>query len=117
VDGRNEKPLANQRLLVFLGRSPELVRQHSEHTELTTDKEGLADLTVATVDSEWIQVWVDHHVLCQREPNTKSFSVSEILSTGVDAPNSCSSEISQKLTPGRLIVFARPASVLEKMRQ
>jgi hypothetical protein len=117
MDGRNEKPLANQRLLVFFGKSAELVRQHSEHTELTSDKEGLADLTVATVDSEWIQVWVDHHVLCQREPNTMSFSIGEILSTGVVASNSCSSEILQKLTPGRLVIFARPASFPEKMRQ
>lgn len=116
VDGRNGKPFVNQRLLLFAGESPESVRQHKKQFEIVTDKEGLADLTIAPSDIHWIQVWVDWHVLCQREPNSNSFSVAEILSTGLNTPNTCGSS-AQKLTPGHIVVFARSAHFWEKMRQ
>lgn len=116
VNGRNGKPLANQHLLVFAGESPESVSQHKKQFELVTDKEGLADLTIAPSDVRWIQVWVDWHVLCQSEPNSKSFSVAEVLSTGLSTPNTCGPSI-RKLTPGHFVVFARPAHFWEKMRQ
>jgi hypothetical protein len=115
VDGRNGKPLANQHLLVFGGESPESVRLHKKQFELVTDKEGLAELAIAPNDVQWIQVWVDWHVLCQSEPNSKSYSVAKVLSTGVGTPNTCGSSV-PKLIPGYLVVFARPAHFREKMR-
>ncbi len=116
VDGRNGRPLANQHLLVFAGESPESVREHNKQFELVTDKDGLAALTSVSHTVRWIQVWVDWHILCQREPNSKSFSVAEILSTGLSTPNTCGSAV-QKPTPGHFVVFARPAHFWEKMRQ
>jgi hypothetical protein len=116
VDGRNGKPLANRRLVVFGGESPESVRQHKRQFELVTNKQGLADFTIAPSDTHWIQVWVDWHILCQSEPNKKSFSVAEILSTGLSMTNTCGSSV-QKVTPGRIVVFARPAHFWEKLRE
>jgi hypothetical protein len=115
VDGRNGRPLANQHLLVFAGESPQSVRQHKKQFELVTDKEGRADLMVVPRDIQWIQVWVDWHVLCQSEPNSKSFSVAEILSTGLSTPNTCG-KVAQEAGVGHLIVFARPAHFWEKMQ-
>ncbi len=115
VDGRNGKPIANEHLVVFVGESPESVREEKKNFELVTNKEGLADLTLAPRDILWVQVWVDWHVLCQSNPNSKSFSVAEILSTGLSTPNTCSS-VTQKLTPGHFVVLARPAHFWEKMR-
>lgn len=115
VDARNSKPIANQHMLVFGGYSPEAVRQHRSQYELTTDKDGFATLTLAP-GTEWLQVWMDWHVLCQSEPNSKSFPVSDILASGLSAPNTCSS-VSEKAAPGHLVVFARPAHFWEKMRQ
>jgi len=115
VDARNGKPIANQHMLVFGGDSPEAAKQHKSQYELTTDKDGVATLTLAT-GTEWLQVWMDWHVLCQSEPNSKSFPVRDILDSGLSTPNTCSSA-SEKAVPGHLVVFARPAHFWEKMRQ
>lgn len=116
VDARNGKPIANQHIVVFGGDSPgPVVRQHGSQYELTTDKDGMATLTLAP-GTEWLQVWIDWHVLCQRNPNSKSFPVSDILASGMSTPNTCSS-VSEKAAPGHLVVFARPERFWEKMRQ
>jgi len=41
LDGRNDKPVPVQRVLVFVGASSEAAKSHAEHTDLTTDKNGL----------------------------------------------------------------------------
>lgn len=115
IDARSGKPLANQHLLVFGGESAEDVKQHKKKYELMTEKDGLAILTL-TPETQLLQVWVDWHVLCQSEPNSKSFSVADILAYGLNTPNTCSSA-SQKAVPGHLVVFARSAHFWEKMRQ
>ena len=115
VDARNGKPITNQHVLVFGGDSPEAVRQHKSQYELMTDKDGLATLTLVP-GTQWLQVWMDWHVLCQSEPNSKSFPVRDILDSGLSTPNTCSS-VSEKAAPGHLVVFARPERFWEKMRQ
>ena len=115
MDALSGKPLANQHLLVFGGESAEAVKQHKKQYELMTDKDGLATLTL-TPETQMLQVWVDGHVLCQSEPNSKSFSVADILVSGLNTPNTCSLA-SQKAVPGNLVVFARSAHFWEKMRQ
>jgi len=44
LDGRNGKPIPNQRVLVFVGGSSEAAKSHAEHTDLTTGKDGLGSL-------------------------------------------------------------------------
>ena len=116
VDGRNGKPLANQHLLVFAGKSPDGVREQETHFDLMTDKDGLTTLTITSPEIKWIQVWPDGQVLCQTGPNSTSFSVGEIMSTGLKTPNTCSSLV-REVAPGHLVVFARPATFAEKMRR
>jgi hypothetical protein len=115
LDGRSGKPLASQHLLVFAGDSAEAVREHKKQYELVTDNDGLATLTLMP-GIQWFQVWIDRHVLCQTEPNSKSFSVHDVLTSGLSSPNTCSS-VSQKALPGHVVVFARPAHFWERMRQ
>ena len=115
VDGRNGKPLGSQRLLVFAGGSPEVAKQHNNEFELSTDKDGVATITGMPGTVRWIQVWMDWHILCQSDPNNKSFSVAEILARGLSTPNSCGS-VAQDSKPGELVVFARPAHWWEKMK-
>src|SRR5712692_4735660 len=69
LDGRNGKPLANQRLLVFTAASSDAVKSHAEHTALTTNKDGLGTLTIYPSETQWIQVWADGRVLCQPDAN------------------------------------------------
>src|SRR5271155_5438350 len=89
LDGRNGKPLPTQRLLVFVGESPKEVQLHKHSLEVTTDKDGVAILPITRPETQWIQVFVDFRTLCQTEPNMKSFSVDEIISGGLAAPNTC----------------------------
>jgi len=115
VDGRNGKPIANHHLLVTTGMSGDAVRSWTNHVDLETDKDGLATLTISATDAKLIQVWVDALTLCQSDPNHVSFSVSTIISNGLSTPNNCG-PLRLKDTPGHLMVFARPATLMEKMR-
>jgi hypothetical protein len=65
LDGRNGKPLAGRHLLVFTGESPDAVRSHAAHVDLTTDESGAAELAITSSEVRWIQVWADGQVLCQ----------------------------------------------------
>jgi hypothetical protein len=116
LDGRNGKLLANQRLLVFAGESPGSVRSQATSYEFITDKDGVATLTITSPEAQWIQVWSDGPVLCQTDPNSKSFSVGTIMAKGLTAPNTCSSLV-REVAAGHFVVFARPAHFLEKMRR
>lgn len=115
LDGRNGEPLKEQHLLVFTGISSSAVKSHAQHTELVTDKSGIGTLIINPDETEWLQVFADGRVLCFPDPNQSSFSVKEIISKGLVTPNRCSS-LAKEASPGRLIVFARPASFMEKMK-
>jgi len=116
LDGRNGKPIPNQRVLVFVGASSEAAKSHAEHMDVTTDNDGLGTLSVHPDQTQWIQVWADGRVLCYPDPNQSSFSVDKIMSAGIVTPNSCS-EVVKDPMPGHLIIFARPARFMEKMRR
>jgi hypothetical protein len=116
LDGRNGKPIPNQRVLVFVGGLSEAAKSHAEHTDLTTDKDGLGTLRVHQNQTQWIQVWADGRVLCYPDPNQSSFGIDTIMSTGIVTPNSCSG-VMKAPAPGRLIIFARPARFMEKMKR
>ena len=116
LDGRNGKPIPNQRVLIFVGWSSEAAKSHAEHTDLTADKDGLGTLRVHQNQTKWIQVWADGRVLCYPDPDQSSFSVDTIMSTGIVTPNSCSG-VTKDPAPGHLIIFARPAGFMEKMKR
>lgn len=113
VDGRSGKPLRNQHLLVFGGGSKDALRQHKQHFEVVTGADGSATLSIPA-ETRWLQVWVDWHILCA--PKDSVFSVAQILSLGVNTPNTCDSK-SLAASPGNLVVFVRPAHFWERMRQ
>lgn len=115
LDGNTGKPLANQHVTVYGGASPEGALEKKMHFQLVTNKAGLGSLkTPAAV--KWIQVWPDWKTLCQTDPQNKTFSVDEIVSAGLAAPNTCSSVV-QKADQGRFVVYAREASFGEKVRR
>ena len=116
LDGRNGRPLADQHLLVFTGLSIDAVKSHAAHTGLTTNEIGMGTLSVYPSKTQWVQIFADGRVLCFPTPNQSSFSVNEIMSKGLVISNTCSSLV-KEAKPGQLIVFARPAGFLEKMKQ
>src|SRR5438876_5798573 len=63
VDGRTGKPLKFQHLLFFGGPAVEAAKQHQQHYEIVTGRDGTAILSLAP-ETRWLQVWIDWHVLC-----------------------------------------------------
>ena len=112
VNGKDGKPLAHQRLLVFAGRDADGVRFHDRVYDLTTDDHGVATLLIEDAALKRIQVWADFQHLCQSTPNFRSFDIQEIASTGLSTPNDCGS-VATKTEPGLLTVFARPRTQRE----
>jgi len=116
LNGKNGKPIANEHLVVFTGASEDKVKQHKNHAEIRTDAKGVALLSVDERTTSYIQVWVDWHILCQKTPNTQSYSVGDILKGGSSTANNCGT-IKEPLEPNKFVVFARPASFRERMDQ
>jgi hypothetical protein len=116
VDGKNGKPLAKQRLLVFAGSTPNEVRFQKYFYDLMTNDAGVATLVVDSAAIKRIQVWADFQHLCQSTPNLRSYDLSEITSTGLSTPNDCGSA-SDVAAPGRLVIFARPRTRREIKKQ
>jgi hypothetical protein len=116
LNGKNGQPIANEHLVVFTGASVEDVKEQKNHVEVRTDAKGEALLSVDTLATSHIQVWVDWHVPCQEVPNSKSYSVEDILKNGSSTSNNCG-PVKHPLSPNHFVVFARPAHFWEKMRQ
>jgi len=115
LDRRNGKPIKGTHLLVFAGETAEQVRQHAQRFDLQTDQHGDAELTLNPDLVKFVQVWVDGKTLCQSGPNHLSFGVAKIIAEGLLAPNTCS-DTRRSTEPGKLLIFARPATFAEKMR-
>jgi hypothetical protein len=84
VNGKNGKPFAHQRLVVFGGGDADEVRFQKRAYDLKTDDDGLATLVIDDAAIRRIQVWVDFQHLCQSTPNFRSFGLAEIVSTGLN---------------------------------
>ncbi len=116
LDGKNGKPVSGEHVIVAQGSSPEEVRLQKNHYDLHTNQQGIAILHVDNMLDSRIQVWVDFHVLCQKSPNFESFSVREIVQTGVSTANSCGS-VAVESGPRKLFVFVRKPTFREKLRR
>jgi hypothetical protein len=113
LDGRNGKPLPSQRLVVFAGNTLSELRVQKYSFDLTTDQNGFAILTIDRARASYIRVFVDFKTLCQSGPSW-NLDLAEIVAKGLIATNDCGS-IARGLKPNQLTIFARPATLREKM--
>jgi hypothetical protein len=113
VNGKNGKPVANTHVLVFQGVSTEDITQLKHSIELRTDSDGVAVLSKDAMP--WLRVSVDWHRPCQKYPRGGIYPLATIVDTGLVTPNTCSS-ITAKASPGKLYLFVRDETFLEKMR-
>lgn len=116
IDGRSGQPITNTHLLVFAGDTVEGVRRHLQHFDLHTNQDGNAELVLTSDSLRFLQVWVDGKTLCQSHSNTVSLSVEQALAEGLLAPNECGT-LRVPSGQGQLVVFARPATLREKMQR
>jgi hypothetical protein len=106
VSGRSGKPIKRERLFIFFGSTAEEVRQKKTQLERYTDLEGNATLPFDRLKLAEIQVWTERKMICQKDPDHESFSVSSIMLSGAQALNDCGNAI-VPTSPGMLIVYAR----------
>jgi hypothetical protein len=114
VNGKSGKPMEHERLLVFFGSSPQDVRFHKGSIDLHTDSKGEATLPSNESTFLYFQAFVDLRTLCQKNPNDRSFAVADILRDGEQTPNTCG-KVAIPKTPGTFVIYARPATLREKM--
>ncbi len=103
VDGR---PLAHLHLLLIAGYDRRDLRDQLFRQETLTDARGQAQLSHQMENLPWLQVWVDKKLLCQARPRQASFSVEEIRSFGLSAPNRCGT-VTVEDSPGVFTVFVQ----------
>jgi hypothetical protein len=114
INGRNGKPLSNQRLLFFAGPTEEDARRHSMSFEARTNSLGLATVLINPEEVRYLQVFADFMTVCIKKPNQYTIALSEVISTGGSTPNTCGSQ-HMPSAPGKLIVYARQPTLKEKM--
>lgn len=116
VDGRNGKPVKHQRVIVFMGYSPIEAMAHGSHVNIVTDADGASLLAFRSPKNVWLQFFVDGMMLCYSDPNKAAVSADSIMSDGVVMENDCGAHVLARI-PGRVVIFARPATFMEKMRR
>ena len=114
LNGKNGKPLTNQRLLFFAGLTAEDARNHSISFAAVTNASGLATIQIDLAKVRYLQVFADSMTVCIQDPNHYTIASSEIMNTGGSTPNTCGT-LHTPSAPGRLIVYAREATLREKM--
>jgi 5-hydroxyisourate hydrolase-like protein (transthyretin family) len=105
LDGRTGTPIKNEHLLIFLSNDKNTPEE--SHIDRTTNIDGDIVLNANEVPFRYMQVWVDWHILCEKDPNQIVYQVSEVTASGILAPNRCG-HVNVKLHPGDLYIFARP---------
>lgn len=138
IDGRNGHPIANSCVNVWVGN------EQKDALAIPTDNDGVARLRLTDSDAEntedrWKQcgafgvinpvvrfessVTINAgYVLCQPQGTDyswlalKNFPTKEILTEGVVTPNACGKHTARR-EPGGVIVFVRPLSFWEKLKQ
>jgi hypothetical protein len=112
LDARNGRPIRNEVLQIWIDIQGGMAKQ------ARTNALGIA--TVNVERSSVIYVASNYYVDCRYSKKTGQlrygYSVSEILSTGKLAANTCS-KMSPEPNPGELIFFVRPERWWEGMRR
>jgi hypothetical protein len=139
VDGRNGRAMAGTCVNVWVGK------ERKDAMAIPTDKEGVASLRLTDKDAEtdtqnqWkecglfgvigpVVKYADSiginvgYVLCQvRQADhtwlaTQKFSTEEVLHSGVVTANTCG-KAKASPTPGEIVLFVRPLSWWEKLKE
>jgi hypothetical protein len=112
LNGKSDIPMKNERLLIFFGASPHDVLLQKGHLDLHTDANGEASLPLSAA-LLYLKVLVDFRTHCQENPITIA-SVEDIIERGLQTPNDCG-KASAAPPPGTFVIYARPATIKEKM--
>jgi hypothetical protein len=113
LNGKSDKPMKNERLLIFFGASPHDVQMQKGQLDLHTDANGEASLPQNEPALLYLRVLVDFRTYCQENPITVA-SVEDIIEHGLQTPNDCGKALAAP-SPGTFVIYARPATVKEKM--
>jgi hypothetical protein len=104
LDGRNGRVVPGARLHIWKNQ-----RIAADLINLTADGSGVIQFTVPAGSLLFLQAdsYVDCRISKRTAGDNVSYSVSELLETGVAAVNVCG-KAKAKAKPGELIVFVRP---------
>ena len=118
INGKTGQPIADKE--IFLERNKTHLMSHAEEHDIKTDASGLAEANVAKNGDILNPIVVDYKSCTprtKREDDTgrsERFLVTQILSTGIVAQNTCG-KATQPPTPGELTLYFRTMNVFEKI--
>jgi hypothetical protein len=117
VNGKTGQPLAEVRLLVFAFNGTSYAgSENSKSFDLHTDRNGVAAIRPDQIEgADHLQIWADFMTRCVNGINSTAISLKDILTSGLTDTNTCSKKIAAKPMPGTLTIYAREATLLEKM--
>ncbi len=104
LDGATGQPIQDTHLLIFMAADKQAPR--SSHTDATTDRNGVVALHFIPAKTSYLQIWVDWHIPCFKNPNSVLYSTSDIMERGVVSENSCGTARTAA-KPGVIVVYAR----------
>jgi hypothetical protein len=110
LNGKNGKPLANQRV-VLMGQSDSVAIRRIGDFHTAVD--GIVTVSITDPHADSLDVYVEWHHPCAKK--RVAFSLQGIISTGVVSENSCNSKLKRSSIPGTLILFVRDETFFEKM--
>ena len=113
LDGYTGVAIANHSVAIATGVTPADVKARKNIQHIKTDQRGILLMQLPSGPPGFIQLWTDDMHTCTLHPETDAFSLAEISSKGLQAPNKCG-KMSVQIAPAHFIIFLRELTPAER---
>ena len=113
LDGYTGVAIARHAVSVSIGTTPADTKARKNILHLYTDERGVLLMPLPNSGpTGYIQLWTGDMHACTPHPEDDAFSLAQISSKGLQAPNTCS-KMAVKPTPGHFVIFLREFTAAE----
>ena len=117
LDGRTGRPISKAQVTITTYRDYAVGQVHATATVdgYTVPITGETSVGLGNV-SESRTAWNEFELCAHGESLKPLFSIAQIRSQGIVAPNECSTHVGAPLSRGEIVFFVRPKTLWEKFR-
>jgi hypothetical protein len=113
LDGYTGVAIARHGISVSIGATSAETTARKNILHLYTDERGVLLMPLPNSGpAGYIQLWTSDMHACTPHPEADAFSLAQISSKGLQAPNTCS-KMAVKPTPGHFVIFLRELTPAE----
>ena len=113
LDGYTGVAIARHAVFISIGPTPADAKARRNPIPTYTDERGILLMQLPSGPPGFIQLWTDDMHTCTLHPETDAFSLAEISSKGLQAPNKCG-KMSVQIAPAHFIIFLRELTPAER---